>query len=274
MGDGTRGGAVAARWPRALPPLPPVRKRTQNRRSPFATARRSPNHTSMPEPTVSCVMPTRTRHGFLPRAVAAFLAQGAPDAELLVVSEDGMPHSLTPLLDGRRVRHVRCPAGMTLGAKRNFACEAARGRILVHWDDDDLHAGDRLARQVPLLLRGEADLCGSSRVLFHEPSSGRTWEYRYAGARCPWVYGATLAYTRDLWLRRPFEDVNVGEDNGFVWAATPGEVAALDDPDLCLCVVHPGNTSVKATDASWWRPIELPERWREAAAALVGQADG
>lgn len=214
---------------------------------------------------VSCLMPTRGRHQLLPRAVENFLAQSVPGAELLIVSEDGVPAILATAFATGRVRHAPCRPGLALGAKRNFACAAARGDLLVHWDDDDLHAPDRLARQVAALRDTGAAVCGSGRVLFRETSTGRCWEYRYGGDR-PWVYGATLAYTRDYWKRHPFEALDAGEDNRFVWAADAGEVLDLDDPGLCLCAVHPGNTSPKDTGSPWWHAVELPPRWHGALA--------
>jgi len=212
-------------------------------------------------------MPTRARHALLPRAVAGFLAQNRDDAELVIVSEDGVPDSIYDALATGRVRHVSCPAGLALGAKRNFACEAAHGEWLVHWDDDDLYAPDRLARQVEAMRAASAAVSGSSRVHFREAGSGCCWEYRYGGERRPWVYGATLAYTREFWRRHPFPAIGVSEDNRFVWAAQAREVLDLDDPGLCLCAIHEGNTSAKNTRNVWWQPITLPEVWRAAVEA-------
>jgi glycosyltransferase involved in cell wall biosynthesis len=208
-------------------------------------------------------MPTRGRHGWLARAVGGFLAQtGGVEAELLIVSEDGLPDVVRAQVDGRRIRHLECAPGLPLGRKRNLACAAARAELLLHWDDDDLQARDRLARQHHILARGATRVCGSSRVAFHEPATGRCWEYRYGGPRRPWVCGATLAYQRAAWLAHPFEPVDVGEDNAFVWAMRPDEVLDLDDPGLVLCRVHPGNSSPKRTEGPWWQPMALPAQWR------------
>lgn len=219
-------------------------------------------------------MPTRGRYHLLARAVAGFLAQDMPEAELVIVSEDGIPDSIRAALATGRVRHVPCPAGLTLGAKRNFACEAAHGKWLIHWDDDDLYAPDRLARQVEAMRAGNAAVSGSSRVHFREVETGSCWEYRYGGERRPWVYGATLAYTREFWRRHPFPAIGVSEDNRFVWAAQAREVLDLDDPGLCLCAIHEGNTSAKNTRNAWWRPIPLPAVWRPAVEASDAAAVG
>jgi O-antigen biosynthesis protein len=212
-------------------------------------------------PAVSCLMPTFGRDTWLPAAVDGFLAQTFRDAELLIVSEDGLPAALARALASGRVRHLPCPAGLPLGTKRNLACEAARGQVLLHWDDDDLQAPDRIDRQHAALCKGDAAIHGSRVVLFREMATGRCWEYRYAGAD-HWVCGATLAYKREYWRRHPFDARNIGEDNAFVWAAQAGEVLASHETTLCLCSIHARNTSPRNTSGDWWREIDLPAYWR------------
>lgn len=205
---------------------------------------------------VSCLMPTRARHAFLPAAVANFLAQDFADAELLIVREDSVPDSLAGTFASGRVRHVPCPGGMSLGAKRNFACRAARGDLLAHWDDDDWYAPDRLRRQVEALRRQpDKGVCGSSRVYFRDLDGSGAWEYRYQGERRPWLCGATLLFRRAFWQAHPFPDQSIGEDNQFVWSAQSAEALDLDDPALCIASVHAGNTSRKQTGNAWWTPV-------------------
>lgn len=216
---------------------------------------------------VSCLTPTLARAEFLRRAMVFFCAQGVSTAELVIVSEDGCPGFVRDR--GVTVRYVACPAGISLGAKRNLACEAARGRILVHWDDDDIQAPNRLVRQLKVLADPRVQVTGSSVLHYLQAGSGRCWEYRYDGEQRPWVGGATLAFKREYWRRHPFPDVQVGEDNLFVWSAEAAEVRDTKDPGLCLCVIHGGNVSRKDTADTWWRPIRLARRWRSRIAGPV-----
>lgn len=190
-----------------------------------------------------------------------FRAQRRPDAELLIVSEEAVPASL--VRGNPEIRVIHCRAGLSLGEKRNLACEAAHGEILVHWDDDDWQAPDRLARQLATFANPETLVSGSSRVHFYESSTAKCWEYRYENHDRPWVCGATLAYRRCYWQQNPFADITVGEDNLFVWAADANSVHDDRDAGLCLCAIHAGNTSRKNTADAWWHPIALPEAWRE-----------
>src|SRR4051812_15919848 len=76
---------------------------------------------------VSCICPTFNRRGWLPRAIELFLAQDYPCRELVIV-DDG-EDSVTDLIpDHVGVRYQRLTRRLSLGAKRNLACEYARGR--------------------------------------------------------------------------------------------------------------------------------------------------
>ena len=201
---------------------------------------------------VTCVMPTADRRPFVARAIGLFLAQDYPNCELLVV-DDGTDRvaDLVPSLP--RVRYVALPARLVLGAKRNVACEDARGDVILHWDDDDWSAPWRVRYQVEQLVSAQADVCGLDRVLFYDPAAREGWQYVHPRGGTPWVYGATLAYTKGFWRRNPFPAIAVGEDSRFVWANVPKRIRALDDNTFFVGTVHSGNTSRKETRGHRWQ---------------------
>src|SRR5262245_27908583 len=94
-------------------------------------------------PLVSCIMPTRDRRPFVGRAVAQFLAQDYAPRELVVV-DDGTDPIADLLPPDPRIRPIRLPRRLSIGAKRNLACQASRGVVVAHWDDDDWMADWRL----------------------------------------------------------------------------------------------------------------------------------
>ena len=203
---------------------------------------------------VSCTMPTANRRAFVPLAVGSFLAQDYPSCELLVLDDGRDPiEDLMPVDD--RVRYVRLDRHVSLGAKRNLACAAARGDIIVHWDDDDWSAPWRVSYQVDALAREGAEVCGLDRVFFYDPVAARAWRYAFPRGTRPWVHGASLCYCRSYWARNPFPEVNVGEDTRFVWGPRPGRTVALPDPRFFVGTVHAGNTSPKRTRDPRWESI-------------------
>lgn len=203
-------------------------------------------------PLVSCIMPTANRQQFVPSAIRYFLEQDYPHAELIIV-DNGIA-SVEPMIPpDARIRYVRLPAnGATVGQLRNYACEIARGEIIVHWDDDDWYAPGWITTQVESLEASGADITGLSRVLFYAPDRHRAWKYCYPGGEHPWVAGATMAYRRSHWLRHRFRDLRIGEDNDFVWRST-GKVVAHGQEEAFVAFVHPANTSPKNTGDSRWR---------------------
>lgn len=214
-------------------------------------------------PLVSCIMPTRDRRRWVPLAIEYFRRQRYPARELIVVDDgDDAVRDVVP--DDPAIRYLRIPAGQSLGAKRNLACEAARGEIVAHWDDDDWSAGWRLDYQVAQLQAAGAEACGLATLLFYDAPASQAWWYRYPGGR-PWVAGATLCYLREHWRRHPFPALDVGEDTRFVWAMRPGSLLALSDPSFYVAMLHPGNTSSRPSASTRWQPAPA-----DAALSLLG----
>jgi glycosyltransferase involved in cell wall biosynthesis/GT2 family glycosyltransferase len=203
---------------------------------------------------VSCLMVTADRRRFVPHAIDHFLRQTWPARELVIVDDGADPvEDLVPA--DPRIRYLRTARSPTLGAKRNLACSLARGSLLAHWDDDDWMADTRLEAQVSALREADAEVCGLSTVRYFEPLEGRAWEFRWADRSRRWVGGNTLLYRRATWERRPFPEVNEGEDTRWVWALP--SVASVADPSIFAALVHAGNTSRKQTRGANWHPIPL-----------------
>lgn len=216
---------------------------------------------------ISAIMPTADRRRFVPGAIAAFLAQGRDDAELVIL-DDGADPVADLIPDDPRIRYVREARRRALGDKRNRLCELARGEILLHWDDDDWHAPDRIARQVAAIDAHCADICGLDRVIFLSDDGESAWDYVYRG-RERWVCGGSMAYRRAFWERHPFPALRSGEDTRWVFSAAAASVHAMDAPDIFVARVHAGNTSPKRTRGGFYHPRDpAPVR------AMVALFDG
>ena len=219
-------------------------------------------------PLVTCLMPTADRREFVPRALECFLRQDYEPRELLIL-DDGTDRIGDLVPEDPRVRYVELDHRLVLGAKRNRACELARGELVAHWDDDDWHAPHRLSYQVGELERAGADLCGPSRLLYASPADRRAWMYAYPQARQRWAAGNALLYRRSLWERNRFPEVAVGEDTRFVWNGAARNLFVHDDHRVVVGLVHDRNTSPKCVDGAWWTPVD----WSEIE-AVVGTGLG
>ncbi len=216
-------------------------------------------------PLVSCIMPTRDRRPFVARAVRQFLAQDYGNRELIVV-DDGADSIADLLPSDERVRLIRPSRRLTVGAKRNLACDAARGDLILHWDDDDWMADWRVRYQADALLRQGADVCGLASLYFYEPGSGRAWRYVYRDRTRSWLAGGTLCYRKAIWRAHPFAEINEGEDTRFVWGLRGARFLALDDLTFYVATVHGGNTSRKRTDEARYEPCPA-----DAVERIMGQ---
>jgi hypothetical protein len=214
-------------------------------------------------------MPTADRRRFVPAAIAQFLAQGRGDAELMIL-DDGADSVADLIPRDPRIRYVRETVRRNLGDKRNRLCELARGEIILHWDDDDWHAPDRIARQVAAIESHAADVCGLDRVIFLADDGDGAWDYVYRG-RERWVCGGSLAYRRAFWERHRFPAMRSGEDTRWIFSASAAAIHTMDAPDLFVARVHPGNTSPKRVKGGFYRPRD-PGPVREMVARFARAA--
>ena len=121
-------------------------------------------------------------------------------------------HCVPPCLP---VTLVRVGRRKSIGVKRNLAVKYARGQVILHFDDDDLHHPDRIGLQAGPILREEASLStlGYSWGV-HVRNDGVSW-FKVSGRKLYVPSMSTLAYRRSLALRLPFADASVAEDIHF-----------------------------------------------------------
>ena len=237
------------RWPTTQPAAGMVapEPRAADRSRP-----RGPAGTSVP--LVSCIMPTFDRRAYVPTAIRLFLDQDYPERELLIVDDGTDPiGDLVPA--DARIRYIRLTERRTIGAKRNLACEEARGDVFAHWDDDDWVANWRLRYQVEALTAQDAELVGIQTLLYLDRQLQRGWRFRYRGGG-PWVHDPTFCYRREIWERQRFPDSNYGLDLTFLRRGPRKRVGVLDDYRFYVGALHAGNTSPKRTRGSSWEPYD------------------
>jgi len=197
---------------------------------------------------VTCLCITRNRRQWLPKAIANYRALRHASSELLIIADGDDVRDLVPEHDPRiRLIHVEEPN--TVGDKRNYGCERARGFLIAHWDDDDYSAPDRIRAQVRTLAASGKSVTGFRSMRF---TDGDSW-WMYSGDE-NFALGTSLMYRRGWWERNRFMSLQVGEDNYFVnEAAGAGELVTAEAGDLMYATLHPQNTSPKNKGSAWTR---------------------
>jgi glycosyltransferase involved in cell wall biosynthesis len=218
-------------------------------------------------PLVSCIMPTRDRRGWMMQAIQYFQRQDYPERELIIV-DDGSAAPADDIPGDPRIRHVRLERPLSIGAKRNHACELARGSIIAHWDDDDWYAGNRLSLQVAPLLEGTADITGLTGTTFFELESWTFWRCApqlHGRLFVADVHGGTLVFRRKLFERLArYPDRSLAEDAAFLQAAmrNGARLRAIAADDLFLYLRHGANAwrfeCGRYVDARGWQRIDEP----------------
>lgn len=220
------------------------------------------------EPLVSCIMPTFNRRSVVPLAIQCFLRQDYPHRELIVVDDGDDPvGDLVSAVTG--VRYCRLSPRRTIGSKRNFACEQARGEFVAHWDDDDWYAPERLRYQIAPLIANQADITGLEARFVLDTVQGRFWTTRrdlhqrmFLGD----VHGGTLVFRRRLFaegLRYP--DADLAEDAWLLKTAlNRGQrLLRLDNQGVFVYVRHGRNVwrdcvPGRFLNPDGWAPVSPP----------------
>jgi len=202
----------------------------------------------MNEPLVSCIMPTANRQKYIPFAINHFLKQDYRHKELIIV-DDGKDSIINLIPDDVRIKYFYTAPLGKIGVKRNYACERAEGKIIMHWDDDDYFAKDWITKQVHFLLSSGADICGVEHVHFFSPVTDTFWVGTSLNRNNPnsarkWLNGATLAYWKSFWAEHPFKDLQTGEDDEFI-TKSGANIFAHDYIDGFVALLHAHNTTVK-----------------------------
>lgn len=199
------------------------------------------------KPLVSIVTITRNRAWFTERAIHYANTQTYPKIEIIVA--DGTPVEAASgwhfPRDHRRypLTWINLPPEANTGTARNIANDAARGEVIVHFDDDDWQSARRVEKQVTALA-GAAELVQTSDVFMWWLERGAARYYHQPG-QADFVLGATLAYFRSFWKAYPFPEDVIGEDPPFVRRARELGLRVVDmrDPSLLVYLVHGRNTS-------------------------------
>lgn len=244
------GALVAAEAPGGLRPGTPEQQPGAARRG--ALPRAAPDLVSVITPTCA------SRAVFHENLYQCFLWQSHQNVELLVVDDGPGPPS--PFLQAvcardTRVRYLRVAEGTSIGEKRNYAVDRARGAVVAHFDDDDLYG----PRYVEIML---AHLRASGAELIKIASWGwydlRRGVYAWYDGEADgdhgrlYGYGFTYVYVRLAVSAVRFPDQDFGEDYQLVLRAMAcgvsvhlvrPEAPTRPDEVHVVHVIHGRNTS-------------------------------
>jgi glycosyltransferase involved in cell wall biosynthesis len=217
---------------------------------------------------ISIITPTINRQDLLPSLWDCVRGQSVQDIEWRV--HDGSPQraSMFDAINDPRVFYTHEPKQMTIGAKRNALCEAAKGEIIAHFDDDDFYAPRYIEGMVSSMTDLNADFVKLfGFFLYHQthdvfgywdlerdfpvhwrlnPNEPLSPTRRRGGVLARWGYGFSYVFYRQVWEEVRFPDRNHGEDQVFADTVIARFKSAgkQDFAGSCLHVIHTTNSSI------------------------------
>lgn len=238
--------------------------------------------------TVSVLMLTYNRENMVARAIKSILTQTFRDFEFIIVDNGSTDRSSDIAEEYAakdcRVRVIHRERG-TIGAGRNTALDAARGKYLTFIDDDDWADPDFLEFLVHLIEEDQSDvaICGAADRAFNEKmimTAERAvielmWRKKYS------VAFPTKLFRRELMESLRFPEETKYDDIALMYRllAQAGQVAYHGLPKYTF-YRHPNNHSAWTTDHSKLTPETLIEyldvyraRTKWLSAQFPGQAD-
>ena len=215
-------------------------------------------------PMVSALMPTtQHRHEYITMAVQCFAAQTYPCRELVILDDDDYLAAAFSgsIPRGMGIRYFSGCKAATLGEKRNALCGLARGRVLIHWDDDDWYAPERIATQVARLLDSGRGVTGYHSFFYWDEVGARAYRYQYTGQGF-YASGSTQCYLRSWWKCNQFPPVKSAEDSEFSFrAAKAGQLLSVPAESMMVARGHWHNTFKQPFGSHGFPPVatrELP----------------
>lgn len=197
---------------------------------------------ALPNPLISCIMPTRNRRRWVEMALRCFAHQTYSPLQLVVV-EDGL-ETVADLLGPDPKRHLLIRMDGSFSAKRNEAIRRCDGDLIALFDDDDWSGPDRIQNQYQAMLDHRAAIAGVQGDLFYELEDGEFWTVSEDIRKRMWlgdVHGGAILFTREVWKESPFREDTPAADGIFVRdASTRGRaVASIPSAGQYVYVRHP-----------------------------------
>ena len=216
---------------------------------------------------VSCIMPTRDRLDWVLQSIKYFNRQSYVNRELIII-DDGALDLSGHLPPDPAIRYMRLNRRLSIGEKRNRACEVASGEVIVHWDDDDWYGANRLSAQLEPLVAATAEITAFADTLFFDLDQWKFWKCSaqlYARLFFRAVHSGTLMFRREIFgnaVRYP--DRSIAEDAWFLRAAlsSGARLQAITEDRLFAYLRHGSNSWKLACgmelDSNGWRCCDEP----------------
>jgi hypothetical protein len=168
-------------------------------------------------PFVTLCTPTFNRRPFIPIMLRCFENQTYPKDKIeWLIVDDGTDKIEDLVSHIPQIKYFKFDEKMTLGKKRNFLNDKAKGDIIVFIDDDDYYPPERISHAVEVLKANPKALCaGSSAMYIHFKHINKMLQFGPYGPNH--ATAATFAFKRELLSQTRFDEKSsVAEEKTFL----------------------------------------------------------
>ena len=131
------------------------------------------------------------------------------------------------------IKYIPIEGRVTIGEKRNYGVKHATHNIILFMDDDDHCPITAFRRRVAWLLHSDRDIVCCTTLPLYDLKTG-TSAVSIPPFELPLsqrVSEATLTFTKDMWVERPFPDVSLAEGESWIQGR---EAKVVEIPPLLL----------------------------------------
>jgi hypothetical protein len=154
-------------------------------------------------PLISCILRGRLSAPSVSAVVEYLLRQDYREIELIVIDYSNQSQDFVS--PDPRVRYIHLASQFSPSEFRNFACEQARGRIIVDCAENWWYAPHHIALLADPLAHDGAHVAVPECVLFCD-SEARTWALRWQTKKRGFIPAGCAAWRRSWWERNPFHN--------------------------------------------------------------------
>jgi hypothetical protein len=198
-------------------------------------------------PFVSVVVPTWKRRKFLPNLITQFNYQTYPQSNMELIIMDDSPTSNEDIIPKQaNIRYIYIDEKIKLGYKRNLLNKAARGDIIVCFDDDDYYSPERVSHAVTKLGASRCQIAGSSVIHIYYTKFDKIYQFGPYKAnkegRTNHGTNGTMAYTRQYLKTHRYLDHKQQAEEAYFTNDFNEPMIQLDPHKVMLCISHKNNT--------------------------------
>jgi hypothetical protein len=175
---------------------------------------------------ISCILPSYNRHNFIDHCIDLLHEQKFEypyELELIIVDDSPKKYVINQSKYPKiKINHI-VTTKKSIGEKRNIAVKNSTGDYIVHWDDDDWYASNRISYQLKPIVDGKADITCLTDFKLYNICEKKMYKMTKSNLKkyfAPYaIQGGTLCYKRELWGVSKYPHTSLAEDIGFVYDA-------------------------------------------------------